>query len=233
MIAAWRYLRSAPAPVRGLAFLAAAAFVTFVPMLGDRWAYDAMFSPRVYDQDWARLLRLMGWYPTWMLAALAILLAGRAGGAACAPGEEVGPRARGAAAWSAGARSLYMLLAPAVSGIACEVLKLVIRRQRPEVHAGAYGFRPWSDQPFSTAGLATPSSHAMVAFAAATALARLFPGARWLWYALAAGCAITRVMAHAHFVSDVALGALLGWALGWATLAAMRRSETKGPGVIA
>jgi membrane-associated phospholipid phosphatase len=109
------------------------------------------------------------------------------------------------------------------------VLKLVIRRERPNTNGGDYGFRPWSDEPFSTAGLALPSSHTMVAFAACTALARIFPGARWVWYGLAAGCAITRVLDRAHFVSDIALGALLGWSVGWGVWIARRtrdRTET-------
>jgi membrane-associated phospholipid phosphatase len=29
------------------------------------------------------------------------------------------------------------------------------------------------------------------------------------------GCATTRVMAHAHYLSDVTFGALLGWAVAW------------------
>ena len=44
-------------------------------------------------------------------------------------------------------------------------------------------------------------------------LARLYPRARWLWYALAAGCALTRVLARAHFLSDVTLAAIIGWAV--------------------
>ena len=55
----------------------------------------------------------------------------------------------------------------------------------------------------------------MVAFAAATALARLFPRAKGVWYTLAAGCGFTRLLAHAHFFSDVTFGALLGWCVGW------------------
>lgn len=181
------------------------ALFTFVPMLADRWAYDHWHNPRVYDLDWGRLLRQMGWFPTWLIAALALWLTQRGADAA---------RAK----WNA----WYLVLAPGVAGIACEVLKLVIRRERPEINGGDYGFRPWSEEPFSTVGLGLPSSHTMVAFAAATALARLFPGARWVWYALAAGCAVTRVLAHAHFLSDITLGALLGWSVGWGVWLAMR-----------
>ena len=60
-----------------------------------------------------------------------------------------------------------------------------------------------------------PSSHTLVAFAGAAALARVFPRARWVFYVLAGGCAITRVMANAHFLSDVTVAACLGVAVGW------------------
>jgi membrane-associated phospholipid phosphatase len=50
-----------------------------------------------------------------------------------------------------------------------------------------------------------------VAFAAAAILARVFPESRGLWYGIAIGCALTRVASGAHFVSDVVLGALVGY----------------------
>jgi len=102
-----------------------------------------------------------------------------------------------------------------LAGLLCEVMKLVIRRERPDVGAGEWVFRSWSDHPFSSAGLATPSSHTMVAFGAATMLARMYPQARWVGYVIACGCAATRVLSHGHFLSDVTFGALLGWAVGW------------------
>lgn len=204
-----RFIWRASLPVRTAWLLAMFCFVLFIPMLRDRWVYDHWYIADLYDRDWARLVRQMGWFPTWAGAALAVYLTQRRADAIKAK-------------WNAA----YLLLAPAVAGIVCEVLKLLIRRERPEINGGDYGFRPWSDEPFSTVGLATPSSHTMVAFAAATALDRLFPGARWVWYSLAAGCAVTRVLAHAHFVSDITLGALLGWSVGWGVWIAMRRRRT-------
>jgi membrane-associated phospholipid phosphatase len=112
-------------------------------------------------------------------------------------------------------QALLLALSPAASALLCEVLKLLIRRERPDVGAGDWVFRAWSEHTFSTSGLATPSSHTMVAFAAATLAARLFPRVRWVLYALAWGCAATRVLAHAHYLSDVTFGAVLGWAVGW------------------
>jgi membrane-associated phospholipid phosphatase len=101
-----------------------------------------------------------------------------------------------------------------ISGGVAEVLKLLFRRERPGLHDGASVFRAFSDRPFSTSALGMPSSHVMVAFAGAVVLARLFPRTAPVAYLLAAGCAATRVLAHAHFASDVVVGALAGWAVG-------------------
>ena len=167
-----------------------------VPALADSWTYHHLYQRNLYDLDWARMLRVVGSWPSWLIAALALWL-----------------HQRGAD--GAGRRAMLLALSPAAGGILCEIVKLLIRRERPETGDGAWIFREWSDQPLSTAGLATPSSHTMVAFAGATMAARLFPRARWLFYTLAAGCGVTRVLAHAHFVSDVTFGALLGWAVAW------------------
>jgi membrane-associated phospholipid phosphatase len=191
---------------RTLWLLGFVALFALVPMLADRWAYDHLYIDKLYDQDWARLLREMGWFPTWVIASIALWLAQKKTDAALAKRN-----------------AILLFAAPALSGIVCEVLKLLVRRERPEINGGDYGFRPWDDHPFSTSGLAFPSSHTMVAFAACTALARIFPGARWVWYSLAAGCAVTRVLAHAHFVSDIAVGALLGWSVGWGVWIALKR----------
>ncbi|MEY3701694.1 MAG: hypothetical protein RI891_986, partial [Gemmatimonadota bacterium] len=97
------------------------------------------------------------------------------------------------------------------SGIAAELLKLTLRRERPGPHDGLHVFRDLAERTFSSAGLALPSSHTMVAFGGAAMLARLYPRARWVGYALAAGCGISRVLHRAHFLSDVVLAAGMGW----------------------
>lgn len=217
-----RHIWRAGLAARTAWLLAFVALVFFVPMLADRWAYDHLYIGHLYDQDWARFFRELGWYPTWMVASLAMWLTTRGAGAHTTAPAATPPAGDGSVVRPSPRAAAYLLVAPAVSGLVCEIIKLLIRRRRPEFAAGDYAFRAWSDHPFSTAGLASPSSHTMVVFAAATALARIFPGARWVWYGLAAGTAATRVIAHAHFVSDVALGALLGWSVGWGVLIAMR-----------
>ena len=68
-----------------------------------------------------------------------------------------------------------------------------------------------------------PSGHAATAFAAATALALLFPRLRLAAYALAALICVSRVYLGVHYVSDVVVGALLGALIGVAVVLAGRR----------
>lgn len=169
-----------------------------IPAFADQWVFVHWHNPNVYGTEWGRLLRVMGWWPTWLIAACALYLQ------------------RGSADRMRAKRDAWLLVgSPAVAGILCELLKLVIRRERPGLWNGESVFRAFSDHPWSTAGLATPSSHTMVAFGALTMMARIYPRAKWIWYGLAWGCGITRILDHAHFVSDVTFGALLGWAVAW------------------
>lgn len=162
----------------------------------DTWVYQHVNHPKVYDRDWGRLLRVIGFLGTW--AALAVAVALHEG---TEPVRRVLAKRRG-----------WLLFGSAVlGGIVAEIGKLLLRRERPQVHDGLYGFRAFSDQTWSSAGLALPSSHTLVAFSGAAMLARLFPRARWVGYTLAVGCAASRIMARAHFLSDVVLAAGLGW----------------------
>lgn len=178
----------------------AALFVALVVLAHalDRVAYERLVVSGVYDEDWGRMLRVMGYWPLWLAASIAIALHDwplRA---------RLGVRAALSRAW-------FLLLAVTASGIVGELLKLVFRRERPGAHDGAYFFRPWSERPLYNGGLALPSTHTIVAFGAAAGLARLFPRSAPVYYLLAAGCGLTRVLAHAHFVSDVVVAALAAW----------------------
>ena len=176
-----------------IAFFATAAIV--LAHLGDRWAFEHLASPGVYDHDLGRMLRTFGYLPFWLLAALALWLHQRVLRTA-----------------------LLLALVPTAAGAACGVLQVVLRRERPALHDGAYYFRPFRDRPFHGAEFGLPSSHAMVAFAAAWLLCRLYPRGWPVWLAMAAGCAITRVEAQAHFLSDVTVAAVAAWgvvAVAW------------------
>ena len=180
--------------------LAITAVLTGLAWMADGWVYARWNDPRVYDRDWGRLLRVMGVLGTWLALAVAIALQ---------EGAEPARRVR------AQRRASLLFWSAALGGIVAEVGKLTIRRERPEPNDGVHAFRDWGERTWSSAGLAMPSSHTLVAFAGAAMLARLYPRARWVGYLLATGCALTRVMARAHFLSDVVLAAGLGWMVAW------------------
>ncbi|MBM3884464.1 MAG: phosphatase PAP2 family protein [Gemmatimonadetes bacterium] len=194
--------------------LAITAVLTALAWVADAWAYARWYDPKVYDRDWGRLLRVMGFLGTWLALAVAIAL------------QEGAEPARRALAKR---RASLLFWSAALGGLVAEVGKLTIRRERPEPHDGVHVFRDWGERTWSTAGLAMPSSHTLVAFAGAAMLARLYPRVRWVGYALAAGCALTRVMARAHFLSDVVLAAGLGWVVAWGMDRLTSRSASSAP----
>ena len=105
---------------------------------------------------------------------------------------------------------MLLTVAPIASGLTCELLKIVLRRERPNLHDGTYYWRSFTDHPWSTGNIGLPSSHTMVAFAGAGMASYLFPRTWPAWMLLAAGCAFTRVAAQAHFLSDVTLAGIAG-----------------------
>jgi membrane-associated phospholipid phosphatase len=177
--------------MRARTFFVAAILALIVAHLFDQLAFEYLRYPQVNSEDWGRLLRVMGFLPTWMLAAGALALHDR--------GEPRRFR-----------RANLLFFSAALSGLAGEILKLAIRRLRPG-ETGEYVFRSFAERTFSSSGLGMPSSHAVVAFGAAAMLSRLFPRAWPIWWSLGWGCGLTRVLHGRHFMSDVVLAALVGW----------------------
>ena len=186
-----------------------AGLLTALAMLCDQWLWRQVSYERVYEHDWGRLLRVMGSLVLWVPLALALWLEGSARNPA-----------QSARAW-------LVLGAPALSGLVAELLKLLIRRERPGLHEGQYFYRSFADRPFDTHDIGFPSSHVMVAFAGAAALSRWYPRAGLVAYGLAAGCALTRLLARAHFASDLVAAAIAGWAVAtWLIRLAQPRFST-------
>jgi membrane-associated phospholipid phosphatase len=183
-------MRKAIAPILAAGLLTALAFVL------DPWVWRHLSYPAVYEHDWGRLLRVTGSLVLWAPLALAMGLELRAW-----------QPPRSAGVWR-------LLAAPVLAGGVAELLKLLVRRERPGLHEGAYVFRGFAERPFDTHDIGFPSSHAVVAFAGAAVLSRVYPRAGGVAYALALGCAATRVLAQAHFASDVVAGGIAGWAVG-------------------
>lgn len=166
----------------------------------DGWAYAHLVAPKFANTDLGRLLRIQGFLPTWVIVGTALVL------------HDWPERVLGGIG-AALRRGLLVVGAAALGGGLAELVKILVRRQRPSAGAGEYLFRAWSDGPLKTSGLGMASSHAGVAFGALAMLALLFPRARPACFALAVGCALSRVLAGAHFLSDVTVGAVLGIAV--------------------
>jgi membrane-associated phospholipid phosphatase len=95
--------------------------------------------------------------------------------------------------------------------IANEALKFTLRRERPlqDGARGSFFASSWTNASF-------PSTHAMLSWSVASAIAHRYPG--WLTqtvvYSLAAASSLPRVTAERHFPSDVVVGGVLGWLIG-------------------
>jgi membrane-associated phospholipid phosphatase len=83
--------------------------------------------------------------------------------------------------------------------------------------------------PFQGEGIAWPSGHTGVSFAAAAALRASLPEdgwARWLGYPLAIGVGLGMIWGDHHWASDVVSGALLGEAIGSSVGAAFHEDHS-------
>lgn len=78
-------------------------------------------------------------------------------------------------------------------------------RARPEEVLGSSTVRVWADVP------SFPSGHVAVTVAMVAALALLYPRLRMLFWAYAAAIIVTRFLFGAHFPTDVAIGAAIGY----------------------
>jgi membrane-associated phospholipid phosphatase len=130
-----------------------------------------------------------------------------------------------AARMRAAARIPALLFAAvALSGIAVDVLKVIVGRPRPKLlfASGAYEF--------SWIGLGAdhwsfPSGHAATAAALAAALWCLWPRPLLLYAIAAALVAASRVVVGAHYLSDVVMGAFIGIVVTRAVAAAFARGR--------
>lgn len=188
--------------------VASALYVALAHLL-DGPLLEHLRLDEIYSDDATRALRVLGYVPVWIVVGIIMILIdfGRR--------NELPPRLRDA--W---ARGVLLILSSISAGLVAELLKLLIRRERPAETFDGYVFRPLAEQPFNTSGLGMPSSHTAVAAGALTLLACLYPRASVVFALGALGCAWTRVAAGAHFHSDVALGIVVGvaCALCWWTL---------------
>jgi len=107
------------------------------------------------------------------------------------------------------ARSLFIWLSIACSGIAADILKFIFGRARPKLlfGDGSYGFEFFK---IAHSWTSFPSGHATTAISLGVALALLFPRFARAILIFAVVVAFSRVFIAAHFVSDVLIGSLIG-----------------------
>jgi membrane-associated phospholipid phosphatase len=102
------------------------------------------------------------------------------------------------------AMAAFLWLAVALSGLANDVVKLLVGRARPMVEAD--GLAPFT---FSYDYQSFPSGHTAVAFALAFAVWQLWPRWRWPMLAFAVSVGASRIVLRAHYLGDVIGGALV------------------------
>jgi len=137
----------------------------------------------------------------WFLVPLAILIVLTAALATTATGRIASLVLAGL-----GVRFGYLFLAIALPGLCVTIVKRLIGRVRPS-DSGPFAYVPWS---WRHEYASLPSGHSTTAFAAAVAIAALWPRMRIPMLIYAAIIAASRVIITAHFVSDVVAAAFVG-----------------------
>jgi membrane-associated phospholipid phosphatase len=108
------------------------------------------------------------------------------------------------------------------AGLLADIVKLCVWRSRPNaisLAAASFSSTFHGVLPLLSAGSrgqSFPSGHAAVAAGFATTLSINFPRFRWLFVPLGVAAALSRVLLHVHFATDVFVGATLGTCWGLA-----------------
>lgn len=187
---------------RRLAWALAACVLLLLVSLLDRWAAHFFLSgdAKLKARDWYQMFRQTGFWPTWILLGTAVAIGLRT-------------RSRHPSAPTHGPGAGILLIASSgLSGLAAELLKLIVGRMRPGPY-GIYQFKPFLHGFIDGSNLGMASSHTAVAFGGAFMVLRLFPAAAPVALFAAAGCALTRLLSGAHFLSDVTVGVMLAYAV--------------------
>ena len=155
-----------------------------------------------FEGFWKTITHL-GLGGVWMIPA-GVLALGLILSSLAAPGMEKRARLR-RAAWVPG----FLFLSMAVSGIAGNVIKMLVGRTRPAAlfDSNIYDFVPLSRGYLTNS---FPSGHSQASFAAMTALALIFPRYDLAFITIALLVTLSRVLTTVHFLSDAVAGAWLG-----------------------
>lgn len=201
--------------IRILVVLTAILVGGWLVSLFDKPVWDALRDTQYRPKDHFSVFRVMGFLPLWLMLSLALVLIHTGWKRVGSFRQKFGP-------------GLLLALSTILAGGVGEVLKLLIRRERPGDHDGAYVFRSIYENTFSTGGLGLPSSHAIIAFAAMWTLIFLYPRATVVWLFIGFGCAAQRVIEKSHFISDTYLSCVAALIVTWWLYRALGRPRVPG-----
>lgn len=105
--------------------------------------------------------------------------------------------------------SVHFFYSLLFSGFLIHLVKNLVGRQRPHLSPD---FQPAIFNPLSFHWdyYSFPSGHSQVVFTAATMFSLAWPKFKYLFYLVATFLAFSRVVTHAHFMSDIIMGAYIG-----------------------
>ena len=118
-----------------------------------------------------------------------------------------------------------------ISGLVTGILKVMIGRRRPYAGNEHIFFKPFqfTNNDFH----ALPSGHTTVAFAVSTVMAQYLGNVYWksFWYGTAGMVALSRIYHNQHWVSDVFLGAAVGYFVGNFVVGFNKKNNSKNSDV--
>lgn len=118
---------------------------------------------------------------------------------------------------------LNFFVALLICGVMTHAIKFLSGRQRPHKSPD---FDPMVFDPITTHWHwhSFSSGHSQVIFTAATMMTLAFPKLRYAWFLFATSICLTRVIIHDHFLSDIIMGACVGYV---GTLLSLRLMQLK------
>jgi membrane-associated phospholipid phosphatase len=186
---------------RKIQIMLLSGLIIAISLMMDLWVYEQFIGYRSSQHDWQNVLKNCGYMPVWIVVGIVLILLNR-------------HRPTGHLKRHVGTHlpaGLILIINVASCALVAEILKLIVRRERPSMHDGMYVYRSIFHKTFNSGGLGMPSSHTMVAFAAAWMFAKLYPRISWLCIAIAAGCGMMRVGSNAHFFSDAVVSMVVSY----------------------